>query len=87
MKEPSFSWNPPIRNTLMAVGKDDIDDKLDFDDKDDTSFCETDSQSGDITLTPVEEFLQVIGDRPRHDEDVCATCQCQHQLCRGLSPG
>ena len=72
MKEPSFSWNPPICNTLMAVGKDDIDDKLDFDDNDDTSYGETDSQSGDITLTPVEELLQVVGDRPRHDEDVAS---------------
>ena len=46
MKEPSFSWNPPIRNTLTAVGKNDIDDQFDFDDietlsqndNDDTSF-------------------------------------------------
>ena len=25
MREPSFSWNPPIHNTLTAVGKNDID--------------------------------------------------------------
>ena len=33
MKEPYYSWNPPIRPTLMAVGKNDIDDYLhNFDD-------------------------------------------------------
>ena len=33
MKEPHYSWNPPIRPTLTAVGKKDIDDYLhNFDD-------------------------------------------------------
>ena len=33
MKEPYYSWNPPIRPTLTAVGKNDIDDYLhNFDD-------------------------------------------------------
>ena len=70
MKEPSFSWNPPIRNTLMAVGKNNIDDQLDFNDfetlsqndNDDSSSGVTDSHSDDVTMTPVEEFLQVDGD-------------------------
>ena len=78
MKEPSFSWNPPIRSILTAVGKNYIDDQLDFNDfetlsqnfNDDSSSGETDSHSGDVTMTPVEEFLQVDGDRPRHDKDV-----------------
>ena len=32
MREPSYSWNPPIRTTLTVVGKNDIDDCFDFDD-------------------------------------------------------
>ena len=32
MKEASFSWNPQIRSTLTAVGKNDINDQLDIDD-------------------------------------------------------
>ena len=32
LKEASFSWNPPIRSTLTAVGKNDIDDQLKIDD-------------------------------------------------------
>ena len=69
LKEPSFSWNPPIRNTIMAVGKDDIDDQFDFDNKktlsqtdnNDNSFGKSDSHTGDVTMTPVEDFLQVNG--------------------------
>ena len=76
LKEPYISWNPPIRNTLTAVGKDDIDDQFDFDDNetlsqtdnDDNSFVKADSHTGDVTMTPVEDFLQVNGDSPRHDE-------------------
>ena len=78
LKEPSFSWNPPIHNTRTAVCKNDIDDQNDFSDietqsqidNDDSSSCETDSLSGDVTRTPVEEFLQEDGVCPRHDEDV-----------------
>ena len=32
LKEASFSWNPPIRSTLTAVGKNDIDVQLKIDD-------------------------------------------------------
>ena len=32
MREASFSWNPPIRDTLMAVNENNIDDHFDFDD-------------------------------------------------------
>ena len=39
-------------------------------DTDDTSSCETDSLSGDVTMIPVEEFFQEDGARPGHDEDV-----------------
>ena len=61
---------------IMAVGKDDIDDQFDFDDNetlsqtdnDDNSFGEAYSHTGDVTMTPVEDFLQVNGDSPRHDE-------------------
>ena len=81
MKEPSFSWNPKIRNTLTAVGKDDIDDQFDFDnnetsfqiDSDDNSVGEAESQTGDITMAPVKEFLQVNGDDPSHDDDATPT--------------
>ena len=60
----------------MAVGKDDIDDQFDFDDNetlsqtdnDNNSFGEADSHTGDVTMNPVEDFLQVNGDSPRHDE-------------------
>ena len=77
LREPSFSWNPPICNTLMAVGKDDIDNQFDFDDNktmsqtdtDDNSFGEADSHTGDVTMAPVEDFLQVNGEDPRHDDD------------------
>ena len=31
LKEPTFSWNPPICDTLTAVCKNDIDDHIDFD--------------------------------------------------------
>ena len=34
LKEPTFSWNPPICNTLMAVCKNDVDDHINFDDFD-----------------------------------------------------
>ena len=29
---------------------------------------EADSHTGDVTMTPVEDFLQVNGDSPRNDE-------------------
>ena len=45
MKEPSFSWNPPIRNTLTAVGKDDIDDQFYFDDNETLSQIDNDDTS------------------------------------------
>ena len=32
MREPYFSWNPPIHNTLTAVCESDIDDQYKIDD-------------------------------------------------------
>ena len=70
MREPYFSWNPPICNTLMAICEGDIDDQYELDennmttqlDNDDDSFDEANSQAGGVTNTPVEEVLQVDGD-------------------------
>ena len=81
LKEPSFIWNPPICNTLTAVCKNNIDNQLDFsdfeaqsqNDNDDSSSGETDSLSGDITMTPVKEFLQDDGVCPRHGADVATS--------------
>ena len=76
MREPSFSWNPPICNTLTAVCEGDIDDQYDFDkidiriqhDNDDDSFDEANSQAGGVTKTPVKEVLQDDGDS--HNVDI-----------------
>ena len=62
----------------MAVCKNDIDDQNDFSNietqsqihNDDSSSCGTDSLSGDVTMTPVEEFFQEDGVCSIHDEDV-----------------
>ena len=76
MREPSFSCNPPICNTQTAVCKGDIDDQFDFDnndtttknDSDDDSYDKANSHAGDITMTPVEEFLQKNGDSLNNDK-------------------
>ena len=76
MREPSFSWNPPICNTLTAVCEGDIDDQYKIDennmttqfDIDDDSFDEATSQAGGITKTPVKEILQAEGDS--HNVDI-----------------
>ena len=81
-------------NILTAVGKDDINDQFDFDDNktlsqtdnDDNSFGEADSHTGDVTVTPVEDFLQVNGDSPRHDEaDACQLAMSPLPLLRNSS--
>ena len=47
MKEPYYSWNPPIRPTLTAVGKNDIDDYLhNFDDDKDDDNHDSPTPSG-----------------------------------------
>ena len=47
MKEPYYSWNPPIRPTLTAVGKNYIDDYLhNFDDDNDDDNHDSPTPSG-----------------------------------------
>ena len=67
MREPSFSWNPPICNTLMAVCKGDIDNQYNFD-KNDIVTQHDSSDAGDVTMNPVEEVLQADGDS--HNVDI-----------------
>ena len=70
MREPSYSWNPPIRHTLTAVGKNDIDDCFDIDDITDAtnnnnvSFEAADSEAGGLTTNQRMEFRLVRGDSP-----------------------
>ena len=37
LREPSFSWNPPIQNTLTAACEGDVDNQYNFDENDDTT--------------------------------------------------
>ena len=67
LREPSFSWNPPICNTLTAVGKNDIDDQHDFD----NSLEDADSDAGSVTMNPVDESIQVNGGALGHDMIEC----------------
>ena len=60
MKEASFSWNPQIRSTLTAVGKNDINNQLDIDDfvkstqiDDSNSETQTDAGGGTRNLRDV----------------------------------
>ena len=68
LKEPTFSWNPPIHDTLTAVCKNDIDDQIDFDlddlDTDGNGFEVTDSSAEGDTTTPVDAVIQVSGVPP-----------------------
>ena len=62
MREPSYNWNPPICSTLMAIGKNDIDDQYDYNDFDDLitdnndSFVEDDNATGRLTVDQWMEF-------------------------------
>ena len=71
MREPSFSWNPPIWSTLTAVGKNYIDDQYDFDNfenmtqhDEDDGFGEADPYAGSVTRNQVDEIILVNGDSP-----------------------
>ena len=69
MREPSFSWNPLIHNTLTAVGENDIDDQHDFDD----SLEDADSDAENVTMTPVDEYIQVYGGALGHNDAVSSS--------------
>ena len=72
MREPYYSWNPPIRHTLTAVGKNNIDDCFDIDDVTDAtnnnnvSFKAADSEAGGLTTNQRMKFRLglVHGDSP-----------------------
>ena len=70
MREPSYSWNPPIRTTLTVVGKNDIDNCFDFDDVTDAtndnndSFEAADSDTRGLTTSQRMDFRPVHGDSP-----------------------
>ena len=73
LREPFFNWNPPSRNTLMAVCNDDVDDKYDMDEhvlqtqNDTDSFDEENSQVVDNIDRPAGEVPQVIDDNNYND--------------------
>ena len=82
LREPSFSWNPPIRNTLTAVCKNDIDNQHDYDDSLEDAVNESiqvnggalgnddaDMSSVHVSTNYVEGNLQVSGDRLKHYHD------------------
>ena len=69
MREASFSWNPPVWDTLMAVNENNIDDHFDFDDftessQHDDSFEEEEPNVRGVTNNPDAEFSRVFGDSP-----------------------
>ena len=69
MKEPHYSWNPPIQHTLTAVGIDDIDDCFDIDDIIDTTNDNDDSfeaadSAGGLYTNQRMEFRPGHGDLP-----------------------
>ena len=70
MREPSYSWNPPIRTTLTVIGKNNINDCFDIDDVTDAtnnnndSFEVADSDARGLTTSQRMDFRQVHGDSP-----------------------
>ena len=73
LREPFFNWNPPSRNTLTAICKDDVDDKYDMDElvistqNDNDSIDEENSQAVDDTGRPAGEVPRVVYDI-NHDD-------------------
>ena len=69
---------PPVRDTLMAVNENDIDDHFDYDDftessQHDNSFNEAEPNVRGVTNNPDAEFSRVSGDSPdRGDADSIA---------------
>ena len=78
MKEPHYSWNPPIQHTLTGVGINDIDDCFDIDDIIDTNNDNDDSfeaadSAGGLYTNHRMEFHPGRGDLPgglNADEDL-----------------
>ena len=57
LKDPFYNWNPPTRNSLVAVCNTDIDDQNEIDDFDfDDSTTQIDN---DVTLLPAEGHFEV----------------------------
>ena len=75
-REPFYNWNPPTRNTLVAVCKTDIDDQNEIDDQfevDENMTLTFDSQQQQhnvVALLPAEGHFQEPGDRQQHDNDI-----------------
>ena len=52
-----------------------------------TVLGEADSHTGDVTMTPVKDFLQVKGDSPRHDDADTPTGNVTITPADGIPPG
>ena len=75
LREPFFNWNPPSRNTLMAVCKDDVDDEHDMDehklltDNDIDSLDEENSQAVYNIDRSAGVVPQAVNDNDYNDND------------------
>ena len=76
LREPSFSWNPPIHNTLTAVGKNDTDDQHDFDD--------SLEDAGSVTMNPVDESIQVDDGALGQDNAVLSSVHVSTNYVEGI---
>ena len=67
MREPSYSWNPPIRTTLTVVDKNNIDNCFDIDNVTDItndnndSFEAADSDTRGLTTSHAKGWISVLG--------------------------
>ena len=73
-REPFYNWNPPTRNTLVAVCKNDIDDQNKIDDQFDVDDFDHDvdqqQQQHNVTaLLPAKGHFQEPGDRHQPDNE------------------
>ena len=67
-KVPFYNWNPPACDTLVAVHKNDIDDKIKIDD---FAFVDTITQNNiDCNWAPVDGYVGVTGNGQLHDNDI-----------------
>ena len=64
----------------MAVGKNDIDDQHDFD----NSLEDADSDAGSVTMTPVDESIQVNGGALGHDNAVSSSVHVSTNYVEGI---
>ena len=74
-REPFYNWNPPTRNTLVAVCKTDIDDQNEIDDQfevdeNDLDIDPQQQQHNVIALLPAEGHFQEPGNGHQHDNDI-----------------